>query len=448
MKKKSLVLIALLIIFLAGCSKERLEPDAFIKESWKAMYQMNDEQIGEKMVTSVTLKLDPTERQRLINTLPYDSPMRQMPFGIFLQTDLSANMEMDFLVSKQPMQFGGDMLASIDLGMMTQQFPMQFYADLTNTDGGIFFAFGRGTSVWQIISPYSVMQAAWEEMNFENIESLWSWEEYKKTLSEEELEFIDTAEKAFFEHLIITTDETNDSIRTIEGNLQMSAFLQDVMIPYLENDEFRQSDQFLALDAATAQQFEENWLQNKEEIIEGMKTYTQGIQITLKWVADEKTKELQEFGFSLEIGADSEVMKQLSSLIELDEPIHPIFSFDTHAEIYKVNKPSDIRPESLSQEQQNYLVTEDRQERIFLANTMLKEVNTSIMEYYELYGKLPENLTTLAESLDYDITLTDMFSMRPFGYQVTENGYMVYSVGPDGKKNTEDDIIFTKSLDI
>lgn len=448
MKKWSLVLFTLLMIFLAGCSTERLAPDVFIKKSWTTTYQMDYEQMGQKTIISATLQLDPTERQRLLSTLPYDSPMRQMPFGIFLQTDLSANLEMDFQMSKKSMQFAGDMVGSVDLGMMTQQFPMQIFLDLSGSDGGTFFAFGRGASVWQILSPFSAFQASLEDMNIENTEILWNWEEYKKSLSKEEQKFVDAAEKAFFKHLTITTDETNDSIRTIEGDLQVNAFLEEVMIPYLENDEFKKSDQFLALDSTTAQQFEQNWLENKEEVIEGIKTYTQGIQVSLKWVANEKTKELQELDWSFKIGADAEVMKQLSSLIQLDEPIHPIISLETHSELYKVSKPRAIRPESLTQEQQQYLVEEDRQERTVLVKTSLEQLNESIVEYYELNSKLPENLTMLSESIDHEITLTDMFSLKTFGYEVTTNSYKVYSVGPDGKKNTEDDIILSKSLDI
>jgi general secretion pathway protein G len=88
-------------------------------------------------------------------------------------------------------------------------------------------------------------------------------------------------------------------------------------------------------------------------------------------------------------------------------------------------------------------------QRISSTQTQIHTLRCAVSEYRTIKGSLPQRLEDLAQKLDQAVPMKDGKFVdawgQPFVYQVDGREFKVWSCGPDGKPDTDDDVRYEKN---
>ncbi|MCK4259617.1 MAG: hypothetical protein KAX49_11605 [Halanaerobiales bacterium] len=438
MKRFILVFILISVLILTGCNEgKKLSPKEFIQASYITTSTLETDKIGQTLSYDLELELSQEARDLITGILQSElDTFGQLPFFMLMQKNIKGNLTLDLKYSQEALEFFGELNASFNAGMIGQSFKTNFFVD-PNTGGGVFYSMDLDSEKWSILVPSSIFQEQFNtlEIDLEDLSQIKTWEDMKKTLSESEIAYIESLVKIYMDNLNIVSDVSEESIRTIKGEMYLAPLYLEMFNLFLESDLLEEDHESYE----SIKEFKESGI--LEEIETNMKAYAEDIKIEVTWVANEKTMEVLSLGIDFKIDKNNIAIQEFSKLIGLEETLDVALNLKISGTFEKLPDDTVIRPANFTTESEKMIVKKYQQMKLEETRYIIDMLGEMIEEYYIEYNEYPE---TLEEALQYSFVFQipqDPFTLMPYKYEVDHEGYQVYSAGADGKYHTEDDII-------
>ena len=432
MKKMILAIMMIAILLITGCTGEKLSSKDFLKEMYLSSFQFGG--TNQQVNCTITIKLGENVKDMILQNLNPSDSFSQFAFFILENDEISANLDLNVKMKNTwPMEFGGDVKAAVNLDIPIPELSANFYID-ASPQGGFFYSLDNVT--WEIISTGSPFQAGLtgldEGIDFEKLSKIKSWDDLKNNLSDEEFQIFQDIIELYLNSIEIISDVSKDSYRTITAEFWFAQFLEDYMKIMMESEYVK----------GKYPEF------NNEEVWKSFDEYLEifdDIKVDFVITAVEKTREPKEIHFAMKIDQNNKLIAKLSELIELDETLDLGIIYEINSKVDKLSAGEEICPATLTSEVKEALVEKYIANQVEQVEKFLEMIGKSIQDYFNTNDIFPESLEEAVGEF-YLNPLTDPFTMELYKYVYTEDEFKVYSAGPDGEYDTEDDIIYSNSV--
>lgn len=432
MRKMILAIMMIAVLLITGCTGEKLSSKDFLKEMALSSLQFSG--MNQQANCTFTIKLGENVKNLILQNLDPSDPFSQFAFFILENDEISANFDLNVKMKNiWPMELGGDVKASVNIDIPIPELNANFYID-ASPQGGFFYSLDNVN--WEIISTGSPFQAGLsgldEEFDLEKLSKIKSWDDLKNNLSEEQYQIFQDFLELYLNSIEVISDVSKDNYRTITAEFQYAKFMDGYMQIVTESEYFK--DKY-------SESFDDEVFESFDEFI-GL---FDDIKIDFVITAVEKTRELKEIHLAMTIDQNNKLIAKLSELMGLDETLDLSFNYEINSKVDKLSADEEIRPASLTKELKEALVEKYIAGQVEQVEMLLEIIGISVQDYFNTNDIFPESLEEAVGEFLLD-SLIDPFTMEPYKYQYTEDEFKIYSAGPDGEYDTEDDIIYSNSV--